>query len=233
MVNVTKPLFNVYGDESCHLEHDGQRAMVLGALVVPQSQVKALSLELAALKKQFHLPRNYELKWTKVSPSKIDFYRQVLQWFFREPSLQFRGLIIPDKRKLNHGAFAQTHDQWYYKMYFETLKIIFRRDHQFTVYLDVKDTRGGEKLAQIRRICNQGSRSSSVQKVQLVRSEQTPLLQVADFLIGILSYSARNLTTSPAKLQLLLQTAGELGYPLTTSSPKKEKKFNFLIWEAS
>lgn len=230
--SLMKPKINVYGDESCHLEHDGQTAMVLGAVTVEESELKRVVGEIRRLKRKHGLKANCELKWTKVSAGKVDFYREVINYFFTETSLTFRGLIIPDKRKLDHGRFAQTHDQWYYKMYFEALKVIFDRQHEYRVYLDIKDTLGGAKLPVMREILGQGSKSSSVKRVQLVRSQETLLLQVTDILIGALSYQARGLTTSRAKQTLVKVIEGHLGFPLSLSSPRREKKFNCLVWEA-
>ena len=33
----------------------------------------------------------------------------------------FEHFIIPDKTKLEHELHNQTHDDWYYKMYFDML----------------------------------------------------------------------------------------------------------------
>ena len=32
-------IYNIYGDESCHLEHDGQKVMGLGAVICPTRYV--------------------------------------------------------------------------------------------------------------------------------------------------------------------------------------------------
>ena len=57
--------------------------------------------------------------------SKIDLYKDIVNYFFDDNNIHFRAIIIPDKSKLNHEAFNQTHDDWYYKMYFDMLKVIF------------------------------------------------------------------------------------------------------------
>lgn len=41
-------LYNVYCDETCHLEHDGINAMVLGAVWCPQSKLKNNYIDLFA-----------------------------------------------------------------------------------------------------------------------------------------------------------------------------------------
>ena len=34
-------------------------------------------------------------------------------------------LVVPDKSELAHEQYNQTHDEFYYKMYFDMLKVIF------------------------------------------------------------------------------------------------------------
>lgn len=105
---------NIYCDESCHLEHDGKNVMVLGAVWCPSDHVRDAHLSLRNLKCAYGLADNFELKWTKASPAKLDLYRAVLDYFYRDDQLHFRALVVPDKRVLNHSVFpGQTHDQWY------------------------------------------------------------------------------------------------------------------------
>ncbi|MBM3211248.1 DUF3800 domain-containing protein [Candidatus Poribacteria bacterium] len=44
--------YNIYCDESCHLEKDKQKAMVLGCIVLPCDMVKTVSDEIKAIKKK-------------------------------------------------------------------------------------------------------------------------------------------------------------------------------------
>lgn len=121
--------FNVYCDESCHLENDHQKAMVLGAIWCSVDKTREIAIRLREIKQKHKLASNFEIKWTKVSPAKLAFYLDIIDYFFDDDDLHFRGLVIPDKSKLNHGAFpGQNHDDWYYKMYFDMLKVIFRPD---------------------------------------------------------------------------------------------------------
>ncbi len=228
-----KEIIKIFGDESCHLINDQCQVMVLGAVSVPAKKLTEVKKSIYQLKRKYGLGREVELKWTKVAQGKLEFYKEVLNYFFATPELNFRGLIIPDKSKLNHQAFEQTHDQWYYKMYFEALKILFDRDHLFEIYLDIKDTKGGQKIKQLKQIAQAAAKNSGIKKIQIVRSQEVVCLQLTDLLIGALAYQARGLKTSEAKNQLVSLIKGQIGFPLELSSPKKEKKFNCLVWEAS
>ena len=89
-------IFNVYCDESCHLENDGQPVMLLGAVWCPFEEVKRLSNELSDIK-QRHKAAG-ELKWTKVSAARERFYLDLVDWFLAEkPAGTMAGhLLSPD-----------------------------------------------------------------------------------------------------------------------------------------
>lgn len=55
-------------------------------------------------------------------------------------------LVIPDKTELHHQKFNQTHDNFYYKMYFDLLKTIFEPKAFYDIYVDIKDSQGQKKL---------------------------------------------------------------------------------------
>jgi len=114
--------YNLYCDESCHLEHDRQSAMVLGAVWCPLELARTIALDISALKRRHGIAPSTEVKWVKVSPAKVGFYLDLIDYFFDSPELHFRALVIPDKSKLRHDAFGQDHDLWYYKMYFSMIK---------------------------------------------------------------------------------------------------------------
>src|SRR6266540_2978343 len=117
-------VINIYCDESCHLENDHLNVMVLGAIWCPQGRTAVLAQEARDLKRKFGLASDCELKWVKVSSGRLDYYQAVLDWFWKTGDLHFRSLLVPDKSKLDHGRHNQTHDEWYYKMYFDLLKVI-------------------------------------------------------------------------------------------------------------
>lgn len=231
-------LFNVYCDESCHLENDHIPVMVLGAIWCPTDKTQGVSNALRAIKIRHKLKPSFEAKWTKISPSKIDFYQDAFEFFFNNADLHFRALIVPDKSKLVHEAYGQTHDVWYYKMYFEMLKVILDLDPEghYRVYLDIKDTRGGAKVAKLRNVlCNNLLDFSGeiIERIQLVHSKEVELLQLTDLLIGSVSYANRELKGSSAKTKLVELMRQRSGYSLTQTTLLRESKVNLFKWHAS
>lgn len=66
-------VFNVYCDESCHLEHNYQDIMVLGAIWCPLEEARETAQAIRAIKGKHRLGHDFEIKWTKVFLGKIDF----------------------------------------------------------------------------------------------------------------------------------------------------------------
>lgn len=229
-------IYNVYCDESCHLENDKQPAMVLGAIWCPFDKTRGIAVRIREIKRKHALPIDFEVKWTKVSASKSLFYLDLLDYFFDDDNLRFRALIIPDKTKLNHLAFGdQDHDTWYYKMYFDMLKVILSPVARYRIYLDIKDTRGAEKIRKLHKVlCNNLYDFSReiVERVQLVHSYEIEQLQLADLLVGAISYVNRDLHGNPGKLALIERMRQRSGYGLEKTTLLREEKVNLFRWQA-
>lgn len=229
--------FNIYCDESCHLENDGQKAMVLGAVWCPLDKTRDIAVRLREIKQKHGLSPQFEVKWTKVSAAKQAFYLDLVDYFFDDDDLRFRALIVPNKGLLNHGDFpGQDHDTWYYKMYFDMLKVIFSPKSRYRVYLDIKDTRGAQKAAKLHEVlCNNMYDFSRqiVERLQLVHSHEIEQLQLADLLIGAVSYVNRELSGNAGKLALIERIRQRSEYDLTRTTLLREEKFNLFRWQAS
>jgi Protein of unknown function (DUF3800) len=225
--------FNIYLDESCHLENDGINIMTLGAIWCPQEKCREVSLRVRDIQSQYGLAHDFEFKWTKISPAKLDFYRALLDYFLDDDDLHFRGVVIPDKTKLDHNRYEQTHDDWYYKMCFTLLEPIVDPTQHYSIYLDIKDTRSESKrknLEGVLRNANYDGSGNIVRRIQQIRSHESELMQLADLLIGAVTYANRGLTTSPAKLAMVDRLRRRTNLSLTRSTWLREPKLNLLVW---
>ena len=126
--------------------------MVLGAVWCPMEKTKAITKRIREIKTQYGLASDFEVKWNKVSPAKLDFYLHLMDFFFDDDDLAFRALVATQKDRLRHDSFHQDHDEWYYKMYFDMLKVILNPDSRYRIYLDIKDTRGEERIVKLREV---------------------------------------------------------------------------------
>lgn len=228
-----KQLFNIYCDESCHLEHDGEKAMVLGGVWCLADKKDEIFRRLREIKEEHGLNKHFEIKWNKVSKGKLEFYMDVINYFFDNSDLHFRVLVVPNKSELKHEEFGHSHDTFYYKMYFNLLKTLFEPDCEYNIYIDIKDTRGQKKVEKLHEVlCNNhyDFNRELIKKVQQVRSEEVELVALADLLIGAMSYLHRGKTTSEAKLKLIERIKERSKYNLMASTLYRENKFNIFVW---
>lgn len=229
-------LINIYCDESCHLENDKQRSMVMGAVWCADQKKREINQRIKEIRIRHGMPNTFEFKWTKVSPSKLQLYMDLVDYFFDDDDLHFRCLVIPEKEQIDHGKFNQTHDDWYYKMYFTMLKVILRPDDYYRIYLDIKDTRSQSKVESLHDVlCNNAYDFSKnvIQRVQHVRSHEVTLVQLADVLIGAMAYKFRAEIKSEAKQAIISRIAKRSGYSLDKNTLYKEEKFNILVWRSN
>ncbi len=224
---------HIYCDESCHLERDHHKSMVLGAVWCPASNRAELGRKMKAVRERFGLPASFEIKWTKVSPAQLDFYLALVDLFFDESLLRFRAVVVPDKAVLDHGRFNQTHDDFYYKTWYLLLTHLVDDRHCFRVFLDIKDTRGRLKVEKLHDVlCNTHNDfdRERIASIEQVHSHDVLLLQLADLLIGALSYLHRGLTGSAAKQAIIQRIRQRSGHDLLRSTAPRVEKFNLLVW---
>ena len=227
--------YNIYCDESCHLENDNINIMVLGAVWCAKEKKSEIFKRIREIKTEFGLAPNFEIKWNKISPAKKDFYLRLVDYFFDDDDIHFRALIVPDKSALNHEKFNQTHDDFYYKMYFDLLKTILTPSNCYNIYIDIKDTRSQCKVLKLTNVLRNNHYDFDkkiINRIQQVKSNEVELLPLADLLIGAIGYHCRGLQTNSAKLAIIKRIQERSKYSLTCSTLYREDKLNLFFWKA-
>lgn len=227
-------LIHIFCDESCHLEHDHQSAMVLAAVSCPADKRKRIGRAIKMLKAQYGIPLSREIKWTQVSPSTLAFYKELISLFFDEGSLGFRGVVVPDKNVLDHARFDQSHDDFYYKMWWLLLTRMIDDQHSFRIFVDIKDSHSAEKLKRLHEVlCNAhyDFNNERIRTIEAVRSHDVILVQVADVLAGLLSHHFRRVGGSAARQELIKHVQVRSGLRLENSTPPGARKFNLFVWQ--
>ena len=143
--------YNLYCDESCHLEHDDSDVMVLGALIIPKDKKQEITENILQIKARYGVKARTEVKWTKASMPKIDLYKDLLNCFFLDDDMRFR-VLVAKKTRLNHEAWSQSHNDWYYKMYFTMLNRLFDSTNTYNVYVDIKDTHSAQRTEKLEEV---------------------------------------------------------------------------------
>lgn len=179
-------------------------------------------------------PASFEAKWSKVSASGADFYREYLDYFFDADELSFRALVVRDKSRLRHPDFDQTHDDWYYKMYYQTLEPLISVENTYNLYLDIKDTLSQHKVEHLREVLSYRLRDFGgrvLPRVQHVRSHEVEQVQLVDLLIGAVSYQNRGLRENRGKRMLVEHIQRRSNLTLGHTTGRFRPKVNLFFWD--
>jgi hypothetical protein len=213
--------FNLYCDESCHLENDHKKYMVLGCVSVAYNQVKRHTERIRELKQKHKFFG--EIKWSGVSRSKYQFYKELIDYFF-DTDIRFRAIVV-DKNRIENNRFGQDYDTFYYKMYYQLLIHKKNSEYAYNVYLDIKDTLSAEKVNRLKDILN--VKFGVFRNVQNIQSKESVVMQLTDLLIGAVSYELNNESKKVnAKVLLIEKLKQHSNQEFFTSSHYKELKFN-------
>lgn len=228
--------YNVYCDETCHLEHDYSPIMALGGIWCEKKEIKQITEDIYAIKEKHGYSKYMEMKWTKICNSNKDFYKDIVEYFFANKKLRFRGYLA-DKTSLNHRNFNQTHDEWYYKIYFRMLEYIFIKNNKYNVYIDIKDHHSYTKCQKLHKISCKKIKDYScktIKKIQPIRSYESQLIQITDILIGAICHYNRfgTKSMSEAKKEIIALIEKRSDSNLLTNSYLSNRKFNLFFWSS-
>lgn len=189
--------FNIYCDESCHIENDHKRFMFLGSVSCAYNQVKRHTERINELKDKHKF--NAEIKWSNVSKSKLRFYEELIDYFF-DTDLKFRTVGV-EKSTINYEAYGKTYDEFYYTIYYYLLNKV-DPEYNYNVYLDIKDSLSANKVNKLKEILN--IKLGVFRNVQNIRSHESILMQLSDFIMGAISYQHNNLEkNNAAKVKII------------------------------
>jgi len=214
--------FNLYCDESTHLENDGQPYMLIAYVGTAYNELKLHKKAISNLKKQHKFKG--EIKWSNVSNAKYSFYNELIEYFFAT-NLFFRAIIIK-KEQIKTDQIGATYDDFYFKMYYQLLHHKLSMEDTFNIYLDIKDTRSHKKIKKLKDILKY---NASIGNLQAIRSYESSLMQLADLIMGAINYRLRGLNKVIAKNNLIKKIEEKCGGNLDRTTPLRENKFNRLF----
>lgn len=231
-------MINIYCDESCHLEHDESSVMVLGAMKCTEEYKKSICSDIREIKTKYGLSTWFEIKWTKVSASKIEFYKELIDYFFSNDNLSFRSIVAQNKKRLNHSLYNKgNHDLWYYKMYFRLLDPLICDTERYKIFIDIKDIHGGPRIYKLKDVlCNNiyDFHSEVIHGIYQVNSKESEILQLADLFIGVLSYYHRDMGSKSnanlGKMILIEYMRSRYSINMDAKTSRYENKYNLFIW---
>lgn len=222
----TNKTFNRYCDESCYIKHDHKPFMFLGYISCAYPQVKIHTGYIKELKKKHNFYA--EIKWNKVSKSKLKFYLDLIDYFF-STDLRFRAIGI-DKSKVECERYGKSYDDHYYTMYYYLLNHNLDMQYSYNVYLDIKDTLSAYKVKKLKDILN--TKYGVFRNIQNIRSNESLLLQLADFILGAISYN-KNIPDKTNEAKLLIIERIKKHCNVDLNSTNYSEKLNLFFIELS
>ena len=225
-MNPTEQTYKLFCDESCHLEKHPE-IMVLGAICCSEQEVIAINKKI----KEIRYRHSYktELKWTKLHAKQINFYKEVINLFFQSDGLKFKATVVSNKNLLNHQEFNQgSHNNFYYKMFFYTLRDFLKPNNRYKIYLDYMDTQGKEKTKKLMQVFENSHYQQIDCKAYIIRSYESQIIQLCDLFIGALSYANRKDIehNSLIKNEIINYLSLKLCRSLASGTAPWEEKFN-------
>lgn len=231
-----KKMYNIYVDESCYLEHDGLPVMCIGYTKIESHLYPSIKEKFQKLKLKYHTPT--EIKWNKVSVSRIELYKQLLDVFYEQP-IEFRCVLIKNKANLDHKKFNRgDHDAFYYKVAYLLLhnSMVNNENDHYRVFFDYKDSWGKMRLKTLAEVFdNKYEGKSPFIYFQQLRSDENELLQLTDLMLGAVAYKARGEhlkeNASAVKKEIVSYLENITGYNLSEGTIPWEHKFNIFDFQ--
>jgi len=226
--------FEVYCDESQQelLADNAERRrgqyVVLGGLWIEADLRTKLKEGIKELREQHNLFG--EFKWTRVSPSRQEFYCELVNLFFSSDYARFRVLVLPAEELDSVQFHGGDPELMFYKFYYQLLHNWILDSNCYKVFLDTKTNRVGGRLKKLHEVLASANRLSLIEQVQALPSNEVDLLQLADVLIGAVSYRLHGRTGSSAKTQLIEKIEEHIGHRVGCTS-RSEEKLNVFCWQ--
>lgn len=218
--------FEVYCDESCPevlCDKSAHKYLVLGSLWLPGSERPRLKENISALKQKHNY--YYEIKWNKVSPKTLPFFKDLIKYFFESDYLRFRAITV----KSENIDLVQFHDGdaelSFYKFYYQMLNKWILDFNEYSIFLDHKRNKENNRVQVLKDVLSNSSLTSVISNIQALPSNQSLGIQLCDVLTGAVNAKFNSSVKSESKLAIISEIEFSQG-KILEPTPKFEEKFN-------
>jgi hypothetical protein len=224
--------YNIYCDES-RVENKDSKKMVIGALFLPRRQKKRITESLKKIFRKFNFTQ--ELKWSRINKEQKNFYKSIIDFFISEKNLNFRCIIV-DKSKIKYDLYHNNDEELaFFKFYYLMLRPKLLDYNQYFIFLDRKPTRDKNRARALHSFLESyillNRVNCSIKHLQAYSSKENILIQLCDFLTGLMGFASNYKNKESLKLFLTLYLRKKLGrIILCKTTTLNEEKFNILKW---
>ena len=202
--------------------------MVIGSLWLRTDERTAFKSAIHRLRDQHNV--GGEIKWQKVSPSRVAFYRALADWFVApNDRLRFRCIAVEHDKVSLVRYHDNDQELGFYKFYYQMLHHWIMDFNEYVVFCDYKSNRRPNRLNVLQRCLAYSNLSAQVANVQAIRSRESVLVQLVDVLTGAAAARLNGtLKDGSAKSQVVEAIEAGLGKTIRHTR-KAEKKFNVFV----
>ncbi|MBS1516998.1 MAG: DUF3800 domain-containing protein [Bacteroidetes bacterium] len=215
--------FNLYCDESCHLKNDNFPYMLIGYIGVPFNQIDEHKKYLNYIKE--NNKKFGEIKWSKISNANFQLYHEIISYFFSS-DLNFRAIVVK-KSDINIPKYSSDYNTFYYKMYYQLIHHKIDMSYKYNIYLDKKDTLSSKKVLTLKKILQ--TQYGIIKNLQNINSKESIFMQIADIILGAISYNLRSENRVIAKNEIIKLIQKESNHSLISSTKFREFKLNLFF----
>lgn len=198
--------------------------MLIGGLWVQDSLRSMLKDEIRFLRQKHGIWG--ELKWSKISPSSVEFYVDLVNLFFASgPDVRFRSIVI-DARYVDMRFHGFDSELGFYKFYYQLLFRWMIPNQEYNIFTDLKTNRDRDRLKKLREVLSNACPGSTIGPIQALPSNEVVLLQMCDVLLGAVHFQFNTPDSeSLAKRQVVQAVERSIGHRIAATWPS-EQKFN-------
>jgi hypothetical protein len=156
--------FEVYCDEAnpdvLTSANPRARHLMIGSLWLPEDLRNEIKSRVGALRERHQAWG--EIKWSKVSPNRRDFYVELIDLFFAYgDNLRFRCIAV-DQTQLNLALHDNDGELGFYKFYYQLLHHWILDFNDYRIFCDVKSNRDPKRLTVLARCFSRANLTSSI-----------------------------------------------------------------------
>lgn len=109
-----------------------------------------------------------EIKWTKISPSKLEFYLDLVDLFVGYGNmLRFRCIAV-DQQSVDMQFHGGDNELGFYKFYYQVLHHWIYDFNNYHIFCDQKSNRETNRFSELRRVLDNANLSANVKCVQAI-----------------------------------------------------------------
>lgn len=236
--------------------------MLIGGIICDKETSKKIRQDIELLKTNLKLPAEFEFHFANIQPKYIEAYKRLVDVFFNfyTPKCQYRrGLgetrtyrelcfeaMLIQHTKIDHHKFSGGDAelgffQFYYTLLAHSIKKHYVADRKFHVTIDAISTKNPQMVPNLQKRLNNcclPSVTNPIKTVQRQNSKAELLLQMADVMLGAVSFTWNKLPTATNTSSKYIKAKREVAQYVETKlgqSLSKTTYFSasFNIWELS